>query len=70
MGANSMDINLNMYQTLAAAVAVFFLGGFLKTEIKFLRKYCIPAPVIGGTIFPSSTAFCTLKACGPTARIR
>ncbi|WP_297016641.1 sodium/glutamate symporter [uncultured Dialister sp.] len=51
MGANSMDINLNMYQTLAAAVAVFFLGGFLKTKIKFLRKYCIPAPVIGGTIF-------------------
>ena len=46
-----MDINLNMYQTLAAAVAVFFLGGFLKTKIKFLRKYCIPAPVIGGTIF-------------------
>lgn len=44
MGANSMDINLNMYQTLAAAVAVFFLGGFLKTKIKFLRKYCIPAP--------------------------
>lgn len=46
-----MEINLNMYQTLAAAVAVFFLGGFLKTKIKLLRKYCIPAPVIGGTIF-------------------
>lgn len=46
-----MEINLNMYQTLAAAVAVFFLGGFLKTKIKVLRKYCIPAPVIGGTIF-------------------
>ena len=46
-----MEINLNMYQTLAAAVAVFFLGGFLKTKIKLLRKYCIPAPVICGTIF-------------------
>lgn len=46
-----MNISLNMYQTLAAAVAIFFLGGFLKSRISFLRKYCIPAPVIGGTIF-------------------
>lgn len=46
-----MTISLNMYQTLAAAVAVFFLGGFLKERIALLRKYCIPAPVIGGTIF-------------------
>ena len=46
-----MNISLYMYQTLAAAVAIFFLGGFLKSRIAFLRKYCIPAPVIGGTIF-------------------
>ena len=46
-----MNISLNIYQTLAAAVAIFFLGGFLKSRIYFLRKYCIPAPVIGGTIF-------------------
>ncbi len=46
-----MTISLNMYQTLAAAVAVFFLGGFLKERIAIFRKYCIPAPVIGGTIF-------------------
>ena len=46
-----MNISLNMYQTLAAAVAIFFLGGFLKSRIAFLRKYCIPAPVVGGTIF-------------------
>ena len=46
-----MNISLNMYQTLAAAVALFFLGGFLKSRIAFLRKYCIPAPVVGGTIF-------------------
>lgn len=46
-----MTITLNMYQTLAAAVAVFFLGGFLKGKIPLFRKYCIPAPVIGGTIF-------------------
>lgn len=50
-GVDILDISLNMYQTLAAAVAVFFLGGFLKSKISLLRKYCIPAPVIGGTIF-------------------
>lgn len=46
-----MVVELNIYQTVAAAVAVFFIGGFLKSKIAFLRRYCIPAPVIGGTIF-------------------
>ncbi len=46
-----MNVSLDIYQTLAAAVAVFFIGGFLKERISFFRKYCIPAPVIGGTIF-------------------
>lgn len=46
-----MEISLDIYQTLAAAVAVFFLGGFLKSKIPIFRKYCIPAPVIGGTLF-------------------
>lgn len=46
-----MEVTLNIYQTLAAAVAVFFLGGFLKNRIRLFRRYCIPAPVIGGTIF-------------------
>lgn len=57
-----MNISLNIYQTLAAAVAIFFLGGFLKSRIYFLRKYCIPAPVIGGTIF--SIANCILYTEG------
>ena len=43
-----MTIGLNLYQTLAAAVAVFFLGSFLKDRVSIFRKYCIPAPVIGG----------------------
>lgn len=46
-----MTIELNLYQTLAAAVAVFFLGSFLKDRVSIFRKYCIPAPVIGRTIF-------------------
>ena len=40
-----------MYQTLAVAVGVLFIGGFLKKKIRILETFCIPAPVIGGLIF-------------------
>ena len=46
-----MTIELNMYQTLAMAVIVLVFGTFLKYRIKFLDKFCIPSPVIGGIIF-------------------
>lgn len=44
-------LNVDMYQTLAAAVCVLYLGGFLKKKIKFLETFCIPAPVVGGIVF-------------------
>ena len=44
-------LNIDMYQTLAAAVGVLYLGGFLKKKIKFLETFCIPAPVVGGIVF-------------------
>ena len=44
-------LNIDMYQTLAVAVGVLFIGGFLKKKISILEKFCIPAPVIGGLIF-------------------
>lgn len=40
-----------MYQTLAVAVGVLYLGGFLKKKIKFLETFCIPAPMVGGIVF-------------------
>lgn len=40
-----------MYQTLAVAVGVLYLGGVLKKKVKFLETFCIPAPVVGGVIF-------------------
>lgn len=46
-----MELNLNMIQTLAIAIAMYYLGVFLKKKINFLEKFCIPAPVIGGFIF-------------------
>ena len=53
-----MKIQLDMYQTLVAAVLVLLLGNYLKKKIYFLQKFCIPAPVIGGLIFAIMTCIC------------
>ena len=53
-----MKIQLDMYQTLAAAVLVLLLGNYLKKKIYFLQKFCIPAPVIGGLVFAIMTCIC------------
>ena len=42
---------LDMYQTLAMAVAALYLGSFLKTRVSFLERFCIPSPVVGGLLF-------------------
>ena len=56
------QISLDMYQTLGMAVAVLFLGAFLKKRIKFLETFCIPSPVVGGLIF--AIVSCILYATG------
>ncbi|MDD6383378.1 MAG: sodium/glutamate symporter [Selenomonadaceae bacterium] len=48
---NVMNVSLDIYQTLAAAVAVYYIGVLLRLKIPFLRQYCIPAPVVGGILF-------------------
>lgn len=45
-----MTITLDVIQTVGLAVLVFLLGNFIKGKVKFLQKYFIPAPVIGGLI--------------------
>ena len=45
------QISLNMFQTAAIAMMLFVLGRFLTNRVEFLRKCCIPAPVVGGLIF-------------------
>ena len=50
-----MKIQLDMYQTLAVAVLVLMLGSFLRRRIRFLEKFCIPAPVSGGLLFAIMT---------------
>lgn len=46
-----LTINLDSILTLALAVIVLLVGYGVKNRSKFLRKYCIPAPVVGGFIF-------------------
>lgn len=46
-----MVISLDIYQTTALAVIVFYVGKFIREKFKIFVKYCIPAPVIGGIIF-------------------
>ena len=46
-----MNVSLNIYQTLAAATVVYYVGVLLRLKVPFLRKYCIPAPVVGGILF-------------------
>ena len=53
-----MKIQLDMYQTLAAAVLVLLLGNYLRKKINFLEKFCIPAPVIGGLLFAIFSCIC------------
>lgn len=53
-----MEIQIDMYQTLAVSVLVLILGQFLKERINFLEKFCIPAPVIGGLLFAVLTCVC------------
>lgn len=53
-----MKVQLDMYQTLAIAVLVLLLGIYLRKKIKFLERFCIPAPVVGGLLFAIFTCIC------------
>ena len=45
-----MEITLNFYSTLCVMVFVLLLGTFIIKQVKFLRVYNIPEPVVGGII--------------------
>lgn len=58
----SFQMSLDMYQTLAVAVVVLFIGGWLKKKIKLLETFCVPSPVVGGLLF--AILSCVLYATG------
>lgn len=45
-----MVIQINMIQTVCIGVLVYLLGDFFVKKVAIFRRYCIPAPVIGGLI--------------------
>ena len=46
-----LTIKFDMYQTIAIAVIMLFVGVLLKRRISFLETFCIPSPVVGGLLF-------------------
>jgi ESS family glutamate:Na+ symporter len=46
-----MILQLGMFETLALAVLAIYLGNYLRKVFPILKKYCLPASVVGGTIF-------------------
>ncbi|MBC2398267.1 sodium/glutamate symporter [Clostridium tetanomorphum] len=46
-----MEIKLDMMQTTALAVVIYYFGAWVKTKVQVLDRFCIPAPVVGGLIF-------------------
>ena len=56
------QLSLDMYQTLAVAVAVLYLGAWLRRKVSVLETFCIPAPVVGGLIF--AVVSCLLYVSG------
>jgi len=46
-----MNVQLDLYQTLAAAGAVYIAGRFLKLHFSVFEKFCIPSAVVGGVLF-------------------
>ena len=45
-----LAIKLDMFQSLALAVIAIWLGNWCRQKFPFLRKYCLPGAVGGGTI--------------------
>jgi ESS family glutamate:Na+ symporter len=46
-----IQLTLDMYQTAGVAMLLYVLGRYLTNRIDFLKRCCIPAPVVGGLIF-------------------
>jgi ESS family glutamate:Na+ symporter len=46
-----MTLNLNLFATLAAATALFFVGQLIVRQSAVLQRFSIPVPVVGGVLF-------------------
>lgn len=46
-----MELNLNLYETMALVSIIFYIGKYIRSKVAILSKYCIPPSVIGGFLF-------------------
>lgn len=46
-----MELNLNIYETMALVSIIFYIGKYIRNKFSIFSKYCIPPAVIGGFIF-------------------
>ena len=46
-----MELNLNIYETMALVSTIFYLGKYMRWKGSTLVKFCIPPAVVGGFIF-------------------
>ena len=47
----TLNISCTMVMTTALAAILLLIGFWLRKQVSFLTKYCIPAPVVGGFLF-------------------
>jgi ESS family glutamate:Na+ symporter len=55
-------VELNLLATLALATALFFVGQLIVQRSRFLQRYSIPVPVVGGVLFALLLAVAGLVA--------
>lgn len=46
-----VTIHLDMIQSIGLAIILLLIGRKCRKKIKFLDKFCIPSPVVGGLLF-------------------
>lgn len=58
-------IKIGMFEMLAVVILAIYLGQWIREKLPILKKYCIPAPVVGGTLLSIIT--CALYMTGIVA---
>jgi len=61
-GVHAININLNMYHAVALGAVMYWAGTAITKRCAVLRRFCIPAPLVGGLVF--SVFNTTLHASG------
>ncbi len=46
-----MELDLNIYETMALVSIIFYLGKYMRGKVPTLVKFCIPPAVVGGFVF-------------------